>query len=140
MTFLINMYNNKFISLHQKFFMPDTLNIFLICELNVLHPAWIYSASIWFIHRKIYYIIPLSLIVSCQLSLVTVGLKISSLPTSASKYHNKMFTWYFENWSNTRSSSSQKLSFVPTYLSSDGECTFITTVSNKRPLSTTDRF
>jgi hypothetical protein len=55
----------------------------------------------------------LSLLLSCKLSFLIVSLKISSLPTFAPKSHNKIFMWYFRNWSDTCSSSLYKLSFIP---------------------------
>jgi hypothetical protein len=37
---------------------------------------------------------PLSLLISCDLSIPIVGLKISSLPTFTLKSPNKIFVWY----------------------------------------------
>jgi hypothetical protein len=42
---------------------------------------------------------PLSLQISCKLSLPIVGLKMSSLPTLAFKSPNKIFMWYLGNLS-----------------------------------------
>jgi hypothetical protein len=40
---------------------------------------------------------PLSLLISCKLSFPTVGLKMSSLPTLALRFPNKIFIWYLGN-------------------------------------------
>jgi hypothetical protein len=54
-----------------------------------------------------------------KLSFPIVGLQMSSTPTLALKSPNKIFIWYFGNLSNT-CSSSQKLSFMSSILSSAG--------------------
>jgi hypothetical protein len=54
---------------------------------------------------KVYYLTPLSLLISCKLSFPIVGLKMSSLPTFALKSPNRIFVWYLGNLSNTRSNS-----------------------------------
>jgi hypothetical protein len=50
-------------------------------------------------------ITPLSLLISCKLSFPIVGLEMSSLPTLALNYSNRIFMWYLGNLSNTCSSS-----------------------------------
>jgi hypothetical protein len=52
----------------------------------------------------------LSLLISCKLSFLIVGLKMSSLSTLALKFINKLS--YLGNLSYTRSNSSQKLPFT----------------------------
>jgi hypothetical protein len=44
---------------------------------------------------------PLSLLISCKVSLPIVSLKMSSLPILALKSSNKIFMWYLGNVSNT---------------------------------------
>jgi hypothetical protein len=51
-------------------------------------------------------LIPVSLLISCNLSFPIFGLKIFSRPTLVFKSSNRIFIWYFGNLSNTRSSSS----------------------------------
>jgi hypothetical protein len=52
---------------------------------------------------------PLSLLTSCKISFLVVGLKMSSLPTLTIKSPHKIFIWYFGNVENIHSSTSQKL-------------------------------
>jgi hypothetical protein len=63
---------------------------------------------------------PLSLWTPCKLSFWIVGLKISSLPTSAVMCPDKIFMCYLEKLSNTHYSSWQKLFFLPSALPSWG--------------------
>jgi hypothetical protein len=58
-----------------------------------------------------------------------------SLPTLALKSSNKVFICYLGNLSNTRSNSSQKLSFTLSILSSVGAWVFRTMTWKQKPLS-----
>jgi hypothetical protein len=40
---------------------------------------------------------PLSLLISCEISFPTLGLKISAVPTFALKPHYKILMWYLRN-------------------------------------------
>jgi hypothetical protein len=51
------------------------------------------------------------------------------------KSANRLAMYYFGNWSNPRSTSPCKLSFVSPLASSVGACTFRTITSHQRPLS-----
>jgi len=75
-------------------------------------------------------LIPLSLLISYKASFLIVGLKISSFPTFALTFPNKIFVWYFGNSLNTCYSSSE-LSFVSSLLSSFGAYTFRTIISHQ---------
>jgi hypothetical protein len=46
-------------------------------------------------------LIPLSLLISCKLSIPIVGLKVSSLPTLTLKSPNRILLWYLGNLSKT---------------------------------------
>jgi len=57
----------------------------------------------------------LSVLISCKLTFPIAGLEIFSLLTFEFKSYKKIIMWYFENFSNTRSSFSCKLSSVYHY-------------------------
>jgi hypothetical protein len=62
-------------------------------------------------------------------------LKTSSLPSFALKSPNKIFISYLGNWSNTRPTSSLKLSVTLSHKSSHEACTFISIMLHQRPLN-----
>jgi hypothetical protein len=119
---------------------------------SVVSPSKFMNATIWvhcafdsqiFGRGKVYYSDSikfyslLTLLILCKLSIPIVGLKITSLPTLALRSRNKIFMWYLGNLSNTCSSSSWKLSFISSILSSVGVWACRMMISHQRPLSIT---
>jgi len=74
------------------------------------------TRSIWLLTKRFFDVVKfttqnsLSLLISCKLSFLIVGLKVSFLPTFTLKSPNQIFMWCFRNWLHTHYSPSQKLS------------------------------
>jgi len=66
-------------------------------------------------------LIPLSLLILYKLLLPIVVLIISSLPTFALKSPNRIFVWYFGNWSSTGSSHLLYHHFYPQLMHAHSE-------------------
>ena len=79
---------------------------------------------------------PVTLLVSCKLSFMTVGLKMHSLPHFKSEYPTQFFTMHLQNLSDTCSGSSQILFCASSLLSLVGAYAFRIKISHQHLLST----